>query len=99
MLIVTGVFELDPDHIERLKGAAIAMARATRDEDGCRVYAFWQDIEEPSRFRVYEEWVVKAALKAHFETAHMHIWRAALAKGGLLSQEVVTIEGGTVSPL
>ncbi len=99
MLIVTGVFDLDPAEVPRLKAAAIVMAQATREEDGCQAYAFWQDIETPSRFRVYEEWDSRAHLEAHFETPHMQVWRAALAEGGLLSRNVKTVEDGRVAPL
>ena len=99
MLIVTGTFEIEADHLERLRAAAAAMAQATREEDGCICYAFWQDIEDPTTFRVYEEWEDRAALEAHFETPHMAVFRAALAEGGLLSRDVMTIEGGTIGAL
>ena len=91
MLIVTGVFDLDMDHVARLRDAAVIMAQATRDEPGCRAYAFWQDIENPARFRVYEEWDDREKLQAHFETAHMQVWRAALQSGGLLSLSLIHI--------
>lgn len=99
MLIVTGVFDLDPAQIDRLRAAAAIMAKATRDEPGCITYAFWQDIEAPTRFRVYEEWEDRAALEAHFETPHMQVWRAALAEGGLLSRDIYTVEGGVKGAL
>ena len=99
MLIVTGVFELDAAQLDRLREAAIVMAKATRAEVGCQAYAFWQDIESNTRFRVYEEWDDRAALEAHFKAPHMQVWRAALAEGGLLSRKVVTVTGGTVEAL
>ena len=92
MLIVTGTFDLEPDHVGRLKAAAIEMARATRTEPGCVVYAFWQDIEDDARFRVYEEWESQAHLAAHFETPHMQVWRAELAKGGIRDRAICKIE-------
>lgn len=99
MLIVTGTFELEAAHLDRLREAAIVMAQATRDEPGCIAYAFWADIETPTTFRVYEEWTDRGALEAHFATPHMAVFRAALAEGGLVSRDVKTIEGGTVAPL
>lgn len=99
MLIVTGVFEIDPAHSERLRKAAIVMAEATRTETGCQTYAFWQDLDSATRIRVYEEWDDRAALEAHFEAPHMQVWRAELAKGGLLSRNVVTVANGDVQPL
>lgn len=99
MLIVTGTFDFDPAHLDRLRKAAIAMAQAPRQEQGCIAYAFWQDIEAPTMFRVYEEWTDRAALEAHGKTPHMVEFRAALAAGGLLSRDIRSIEGGTIAAL
>lgn len=99
MLIVTGTVELDATKVEVMKTAATEMARATRHEPGCRVYAFWQDIERPNRFRVYEEWDDAASLKAHGETAHMASFRAALAGAGVLSRDIYCFEPGPMTRL
>lgn len=99
MLIVTGVVEIDPAKAEAAKSAAIAMSQATRLEDGCLEYAFWQSIESPGQFRVYEEWRDADALKAHAATPHMAEFRAALAGFGVIGTRIVTITGGKIAPL
>lgn len=94
MLIVTGIIEVNPDGIAAAQTAAIAMMEETRKEAGCYLYEFSQLVEAPAKFRVYEEWEDAAALKAHGESAHMAVFRAALGEIGVVSREVFTIEAG-----
>lgn len=75
MLIVTGTFEVHADDLEKILPAARAMAAETRLEEGCITYAFFENIENPGHFRVYEEWRDQAALDAHFQSAHMAAFR------------------------
>jgi len=99
MLIVTGIIEIDPEHITTARAAAEKMMEATRREPGCLTYEFSQTIEAPHRFRVYEEWESEAALLAHFETPHMAAFREALGEIGILSREIFRIEAGEKTPL
>lgn len=99
MLVVTGTLELAPEGVEAMKAAGITMARATRQEPGCRVYAFRQDIETPTRFRVYEEWDSADALKAHGQAPHMAEFRAALAKAGVQARDIYCFEPGPATRL
>lgn len=99
MLIVTGIIEINPDHIGPAQAAALTMMEETRKEDGCIVYEFSQLVEAPARFRVYEEWESAAHLKAHGQTAHMAAFRAALSEVGIVSREIFTIEAGNKTPL
>lgn len=99
MLIVTGVIEIAPDGVETARAAALEMMTETRKEDGCIVYEFSQVIGSETRFRVYEEWQSEDHLKAHFQTPHMAVFRAALAGVGVVSRDVFTVAGGTKAPL
>ena len=54
MLIVSGVFEIAPSDVPAARDAAEEMARATREEEGCFAYAFYEDIENEGTFRVFE---------------------------------------------
>lgn len=93
MLIVSGTIPMKADKIEEAKAAALVMQKATQLEDGCITYCFYQDIEDPSIFRVFEEWESQAHLEAHGKTEHMAEFRAALADivagaGNVFSYEV-----------
>lgn len=99
MLVVTGLIEIAEKDIAAARIAAADMAVATRREPGCAVYAFYEDVEAPGRFRVYEEWSDADALKAHGETPHMDVFRAALAEFDVRKAEVLKFEGGPKSPV
>ncbi|MEX0339405.1 MAG: putative quinol monooxygenase [Arenibacterium sp.] len=99
MLIVSGVVEVSPEGVDALKSAAIEMARETRKEDGCITYGFWQDLENPNCFRVYEEWADLGALEAHFKAPHMGVFREAVGKAGLVSRDIVRFERGKATAI
>jgi quinol monooxygenase YgiN len=99
MLVVTGTIRLAPGDGALMREAARDMAQATRTETGCAVYEFFEDIEVPGRFRVYEEWDSLAALEAHFATEHMAVFRAALSRATVISRDVVRFERGDATAL
>ena len=88
MIVVSGTNEVAAKDAERAIEAAIPLAKETRKEPGCRFYSFYQDIESPGVFRVFEEWDDDAALKAHFQTPHMAAFRAVLGEIGVLNRDV-----------
>lgn len=92
MIIVTGTIDLDESSIAPAKELAGAMANATRAEKGCLSYAFYQDIENPARFRIYEEWEDEAALQAHFKQPHMAKFNEGLSKLKVLGADVKKAE-------
>jgi quinol monooxygenase YgiN len=48
---------------------------ATRAETGCIDYAYAEDVLEPGLVRVRKKWETREALAAHFDAAHMELWR------------------------
>ena len=88
MILVSGVFEIDAADRDRAMAAAQVMAAASREEGGCRKYAFYADIEKADRFRVFEEWEDLEALETHFQTPHMAVFRQTLGELRILSREV-----------
>lgn len=99
MLIVTGTIRLEPGKGDAMVDPAIAMAKETREEDGCFAYAFWRDLEDPDLFRVYEEWRDWDALKAHGVAPHMGVFRAALKGIGVMSRDIGAFDRGEVTAL
>jgi quinol monooxygenase YgiN len=88
MIVVSGLFEIESADLERALGAGREVAAATRQEPGCRAYAFYQDIETPARIRVFEEWDDAAALQHHFETPHFQRFIEVIGGIRILSREV-----------
>ena len=99
MLIITGTMNVPDGREDDMKAACATMARASRAEKGCHVYAFWQSIEDPTQFRVYEEWQDMDSLKAHGKSAHMVTYREALAEIGMSGRDINLFEPGPMTKL
>ncbi|WP_109464146.1 putative quinol monooxygenase [Albibacillus kandeliae] len=99
MLIVTGTMQVPETEVEAMKLAANEVARATRHEEGCIEYAFWQDIDNPAKFRVYEEWRDLDCLKAHGKSAHMAVYREKLEGMGAFGRDINLFDPGPITKL
>jgi len=68
-----------PGNEERVERALLALAAATRNEPGCRIYRPTRNVDDPRVFVIYEEYDDEAALEAH--TASDHFRRYVLDEG------------------
>lgn len=97
MLVIAASLPIKPEQRDAAIAAAVKMAQATREEPGCLAYAFYQDLEDPNRFHVFEKWESAAALEAHFKTPHMADFQAVagnfLAGGADAKRYEVASEG------
>lgn len=80
MIVVSGTIYIDPKKREEAIELAKVMMEKTAEEPGCISYRFYEDVESPGIFRVFEEWESDEELQAHFATAHMAEFRPAIAK-------------------
>ena len=71
MIVTVGRVKTDPQRREELVRAGQAVARASREENGCIEYRVYQDTENPDEFVFVEEWESDDALKRHFATGHV----------------------------
>ena len=71
MLQIEGWLKLATGEFEKVREQAIAMVKATNEEQGCLHYAFAQDISDPDLIRISERWDSQEALAAHGTSAHM----------------------------
>ena len=69
-VIVTGVFDLDPERREAAIAVFTDMMERTRAEEGCEHYAFTADLSDPGRFHLIEQWTSLATNEAHVQTPH-----------------------------
>ncbi len=83
MLVIAGTIRVPPDNLAALRPHMLAMLAASRAEDGCLVYSYAEDIEEPGLIRVFEVWRDRSALDAHLGTDHLAAWRAAWPELGV----------------
>ncbi|MGH3452399.1 MAG: putative quinol monooxygenase [Haloechinothrix sp.] len=88
MILVSGTFEVDAASRDQALRVAATMAEASRAESGCIAYGFWTDPDDPTRFRVFEEWESAEVLDAHFATDHLAAFVAALPGLGVCNTDV-----------
>ena len=100
MIIVEGWVRMtSATEIDRLRGAAVEMMRATKTESGCLDYAYAVDLAEPELLRIIERWTDDAALTAHFATPHMAAFNQALAGAKIVAASVKAYAGDEVRTL
>ena len=92
MIIVSGTIEVPQEKVDAYKEAVQEVVAATRAEAGCLKYGFYQSLDEPTKFRVYEEWEDKDALRAHGQSDHMAAWREKGQELGITGRDIDMIE-------
>ncbi len=78
MIVVVGRVASDSERREDLIRVAQAVARASRQEEGCISYRIYQDTETENSFVFVEEWADEEALQRHFHTPHIAEFMRAL---------------------
>ena len=99
MIVIAGHVALDPAKREAAITAAREMMGETRREPGCISYTFSADLEEPGRFRIFEEWEGDEALRAHFASPHMARFQKAVGGLGVREMAVQRYDVAKVGPL
>lgn len=92
MIVVMGSFRMPTVHFETALPLMEKVIAATRAEDGCLLYAYARDLADPELIRVNEKWRDRAALEAHFTTAHMATWAAERAAFDLSERDIRVFE-------
>lgn len=89
MLIVLGDATAAPGRRDDLVAAARAIAEATRGDQGCLVYSFAADLENPDRILSIEIWADRAALDEHMAHDHTQVFLR-VAPGLVAGQPVMS---------
>ncbi|PBB43389.1 antibiotic biosynthesis monooxygenase [Mesorhizobium sp. WSM3866] len=92
MLLIIGTIRLPPDRLEQARPAMGRMISASRAEAGCLAYSYAQDVLDPGLIHVSEAWRDRAALEAHFKSAHIAEWRASWAELGIGDRKLALYE-------
>jgi quinol monooxygenase YgiN len=78
MIVVTGRVQIAAENRERFVAVATEMCSRSRDEDACRGYRVYADLEQDDRYVFVEEWADDAALLRHFTQPHTATFMGAL---------------------
>lgn len=88
MIVVAGSMEFPASDMDRARQAALVVMRESALEQGCLVYRFAADLEQPNVLRFYEEWASAEALESHRHSPHNQEFRQALSELGMTSRVV-----------
>ena len=80
MIVVNAVIETSEANIVAMKNAISAMEQASQAENGCYDYTFSVELNNPTILRITERWENMETLSAHFQSAHMATFQAAMAE-------------------
>jgi quinol monooxygenase YgiN len=78
MIVVTGRVHIAPENRERFIAVATEMCSRSREEDACRGYRVYADLEQDDRYIFIEEWADDDALQRHFAQPHTATFMGAL---------------------
>ncbi len=99
MLVIAGHVTLDPAKRDAALPAAKEMMAETHKEAGCGAYVFSEDLDQPGRFLIFEEWESQEALDAHFKSPHMAKFQQAMGGFGVKEMVVHKYEITSKGPL
>jgi autoinducer 2-degrading protein len=71
MFVLTVYLEVKPENLEALKAEASINARATLTEPGALRFDFLQQVDEPTKFMLYEVYRSEEAFQVHQQTDHV----------------------------
>ncbi|WP_442583589.1 putative quinol monooxygenase [Mesorhizobium sp. ASY16-5R] len=92
MLLITGTFRIRPEKLAEARPVMETMILASRAEDGCVNYSYAVDLLDGGLVHVAEAWRHRAALDAHFASAHIARWRATWPTLGITDRDLTLHE-------
>lgn len=90
---------IEPGRVDEYLQAAQDVIRHTREEQGCELYAFARDIQQPNVIWISEQWQSDAALQQHFATEHLGRFLKRVADIELLDIDVRKYEVASIGSL
>jgi len=98
-VVLAGTVRFAPDRLDGARARMAEMMRLSRAEDGCIVYVYSEDLEEPGLIHVFEVWRVQAALEAHHAAEHFLAWRASREELGMSDRRMTAYEVAASRPV
>jgi quinol monooxygenase YgiN len=78
MIIIHANLNVLPEKREVFLGLTKELVKASQAEEGNQRYTLMQDVNDPNKFTVVEEWKDQAAVDFHNQTAHFQSFVAAV---------------------
>src|SRR3954453_7788588 len=99
MVIVIARFSPRPERREDLLALLAEVQEASRRDDGCLNYGYYENITDKGSFVAVEEWGDMDALAAHLRTPHVGRLSAAIGEMAGGSLEIAAHEVARSGPL
>ncbi|MDX1581283.1 MAG: putative quinol monooxygenase [Alphaproteobacteria bacterium] len=95
MIVILAEAKIAEKDLEKARTAGKIMAEKSSAEQGCNLYAFSEDLNEPGLIRITEEWDSEDDLKRHFTEPHMADFQKTLGEIEVISMkaEKYTVSG------
>ena len=88
MIVIAGIFNVDPADRDRFLEAAKAVMAETLKEPGCHAYCFSPDVSDPAVVHLFERWENEDALAPHMKTDHIRTFGRALKELKVLGRDI-----------
>ncbi len=70
-IIIIAKFNVKPDKTGEFRGLIRKLVAETRQEEGCLIYDYYQDLEDKTVFFSHELWTNAAAVDNHFQQSYI----------------------------
>jgi quinol monooxygenase YgiN len=99
LVVVIGTIRLPPKNIEIAREIMRSMIDASRNEAGCLLYSYAEDVLDQGLIRVAEIWRDQASFDAHLDSPHIREWRAHWAELGIVERQLTAFRGTEGRPV
>ena len=99
MILVTARVSMRPEHRDATIALLTEVQIASRRDEGCDSYAYYESIDEPNVFSAIELWRNGDALKAHLKTDHVRRLVEAVSANAAEAPDIVAHEVSSSGPL
>jgi quinol monooxygenase YgiN len=89
MILVTALVAIQPEHRDAVLAVLTEVQAASRLDDGCEYYGYFESIDVPNSFSAIEMWRDQDALAAHLRQDHIRMLVDALGKYVAAPPEIV----------
>jgi quinol monooxygenase YgiN len=99
MLVIAGTVRVPPENLPELRPHMLVVLKASQAEDGCIVYSYAEDVQEPGLIRIFEAWRDREALGVHGKAPHLAAWREAGKQLGVSDRRLTLYDVAGETPL
>ncbi|WP_051697704.1 putative quinol monooxygenase [Prevotella sp. 10(H)] len=90
-LKIVAIMTVKPEDVKKILPVFQAVVQGSQEEEGCIYYNLHQDINDPTKFIMLEEWESQAAIDFHNNTEHYKTFKEA-SKDMIIKSDVTIVK-------